>query len=141
MTADEIALVRQSFEQIAPHAERVGTALYERLFAEDPSLRLLFRTDMRTQVGHFMAAVAMVVRSLDDLGPILGHIEALGRRHVTYGVEPRHIAAAGGALLATLEAELGEAFIPEMRAAWANAYTTLAGAMIAAMRETIPAPA
>jgi len=135
MTADEIALIRQSFAQIAPHAERIGLAFYERLFAADPSLRPLFRADMRGQVGHLMTALTMVVRSLDNLAPILGHIQALGRRHAAYGVEARHFATVGGALLATLEAELVAAFTAEMKAAWVSAYTILADAMIAAMHE------
>ncbi len=141
MTTDEIVLVRQGFEQIAPHAERIGLAFYERLFAADPSLRPLFRADMRTQVGHLMTALTMVVRSLDDLGPILGHIQALGRRHAAYGVEARHFATVGAALLATLDDELAEAFTVEMQAAWASAYGTLADAMLAAMREAMPAAA
>ncbi len=141
MTPDQIALVRQGFEQIAPSAERVGLAFYERLFTEDPSLRPLFRANLRTQVGHLMTALAMVVRSLDNLAPILGQIQALGRRHAGYGVEARHFATVGGALLATLEAELGAAFGAEMRAAWTEAYGTLAGAMTAAMHEAMPGAA
>lgn len=138
MTPNEIALVRQGFDCIAPTAETVGLAFYDRLFALDPSLRALFRGDIRTQVGHLMAALGMVVRSLDDLAPVLGRIQALGRRHVGYGVQPRHFATVGAAFLATLEAGLGDAFTPDARAAWTHAYETLAGAMVAAMAETVP---
>ncbi len=71
MTPQEIALIRQGFARIAPQAEQVGLAFYERLFARDPSLRALFRGDIRTQAGHLMAALGLVIRSLDDLGPVL----------------------------------------------------------------------
>jgi hemoglobin-like flavoprotein len=133
MTPTEIALIREGFAKIAPDAERIGMAFYERVFAVDPSLRRLFRGDMRTQVGHFMAALSMVVRYLDDLGSILERIQVLGRSHASYGVEPRHFVAAGPVLLTTLQIELGDDFTPEARAAWTHAYTTLAEAMIAAM--------
>jgi hemoglobin-like flavoprotein len=138
MTPDEINLVRQGFDRIAPLAEQVGLEFYERLFALDPSLRTLFRIDLPIQVGHLMGALTMVVRSLDNLAPILAQIQVLGRRHATYGVRPRHFAMGGVALLDTLEARLGDTFTPEARAAWTRAYETLAGGMIAAMADTMP---
>jgi hemoglobin-like flavoprotein len=138
MTPDEINLVRRGFDRIAPLAEQVGLEFYERLFALDPSLRALFRIDLPTQVGHLMGALTMVVRSLDNLAPILAQIQVLGRRHASYGVQQRHFAIVGVALLDTLEARLGDTFTPEARAAWTRAYETLAGAMIAAMADTMP---
>jgi hemoglobin-like flavoprotein len=137
MTPDEINLVRQGFDRIAPRAEQIGFEIYERLFAMDPPLRALFHIDMATQVRHFMGAVAMVVRSLDNLATILEQIQTLGRRHAGYGVQPHHFAMAGVALIDTLEARLGNAFTPEARAAWMRAYETLAGAMVAAMADTM----
>jgi hemoglobin-like flavoprotein len=138
MTPTEIALVRQSFERLVPVRQSLGLAFYDRLFAADPSLRALFRGDIGTQAGHLMAALQMVVRSLDDLGPVLGRIEELGRRHAGYGAEPRHFATVGGVFLVTLREALGAAFTPEVEAAWASAYGTLAGAMMAAMAEAMP---
>jgi hemoglobin-like flavoprotein len=129
--------VRQGFDRIAPLAEQIGFEIYERLFAMDPSLRALFHIDMPTQVGHLMGALTMVVRSLDNLATILEQIQTLGRRHAGYGVQPRHFAMAGVALIDTLEARLGDPFTPEARAAWTRAYETLAGAMIAAMADTM----
>jgi hemoglobin-like flavoprotein len=141
MTPTDIALVRAGFARIAPESARIGLAFYDRLFALDISLRTLFPSDLRPQAGHLMAALAMVVRSLDDLGPVLAQVQALGRRHAAFGVEPRDFGVVGVALLATLEAELGEAFTGDARAAWSSAYGTLADAMIAAMREAVPAAA
>jgi hemoglobin-like flavoprotein len=138
MTPTEIALVQQGFDQIEPVAERVGLALYEQLFALDPSLRQLFKGDITRQAGLIMAEVGVVVRSLDDLGPVLSRIEALGRRHASYGVESRYFSVAGPVLLDALQAELGPAFTEEARSAWATAYTTLTDAMITAMTESAP---
>ena len=137
----EIALVRSGFDRIAPDAERIGLAFYDRLFALDLSLRTLFPTNLRPLAGHLMAALAMVVRSLDDLAPVLDQVRALGHRHASYGVEPRDFTTVGTALLATLEAELDEAFTEAARAAWSSAYGTLSDAMIAAMIEAMPVAA
>ena len=79
---------------------------------------LIFRSDIAVQVRHLMTALTMVVRSLDDVTPILVTIRTLGRRHVGYGVEARHFTTVGSALLATLEDEMGATFTAEMRSAW-----------------------
>jgi len=141
MTPSEIALVRQGFERIAPDAENVGLALYQKLFELDPSLRRLFGNDMRRHGRNIMAALAMVVGSLDDLGPVLAQVQSLGRRHASYGVQPRDFATGGVALIATLEAGLGEEFTAAAREAWSRAYTTLTDVMIAAMNEAMLAAA
>ena len=141
MTPRQITLVREGFERIAPMAEDVGVAIYQKLFELDPSLRRLFADDLRPQIRHFMAAVTMVVRSLDDLSPVLSRVQGLGRAHASYGIKPDDFATAEAALLATLEAGLGEAFTEEARQAWTTAYTILADEMIAAMREATPAAA
>ena len=54
---------------------------------------------------------------------------------VAYGVQDRHYATVGEALLWTLEQGLGPAFTPEVRLAWTSAYGLLAGAMQAGARE------
>ena len=133
MTPHQISLIKQGFGRIAPNAEQAGRAFYERLFALDPPLRALFRGDIDAQARHLMAALAMVVDALDDLTPVLERIQALGRRHFAYGVVPRQFATVGAAFLDTLEAALGDEFTPDARAAWTQAYDTLAGAMIEAM--------
>ena len=135
MTPDQIALVQQSFELVVPVRQEAGMRFYERLFEQHPGLRPLFRGDITSQVGHLMMALQMVVRSLNDLTPILGRIAELGRRHAGYGVTEDHFGMVGAAFLWTLEDMLGEAFTPEIKDAWAAAYGVLAGAMIAAMRE------
>jgi nitric oxide dioxygenase len=72
------------------------------------------------------------VKSIDDLPSILPAVEALGRRHASYGVRPSQYATVGTALLDTLAVGLGDAFTPEARAAWAVAFETLASVMLAA---------
>jgi len=129
MNPDEIMLIRQGFGRIAPMAEQVGVAVYDRLFALDPSLQSLFRGDIRTHARNLMGALATVVHSLDDLSGILGNLRALGARHATYGVRAHHVTIAGVALLATLEAGLGDSFTAEAREAWTRAYQLVGGVM------------
>jgi len=130
MTPAQIALVRESFARIAPQREAIAARFYEKLFDVDPSVRPLFRGDLRAQGVKLMAALAAVVAALDDLGPVLDGVRDLARRHVRYGVEERHYVSVGQALMATLQEGFGPAFTPALRDAWATAYGALSGAMI-----------
>lgn len=46
-------------------------------------------------------------QGIDNLEPLIPALEALGRRHAGYGVQPKHNATVGQALLDTLQAGLG----------------------------------
>jgi hemoglobin-like flavoprotein len=56
-------------------------------------------------------------------------VQDLGRRHATYGVQPRHYETLGAALLWTLEQGLGAAFTQPVKAAWTEVYTVLSSVM------------
>ncbi len=139
MTPTDIETIRQNFTALARNPDGLAAEFYDRLFARDPSLKHLFRSDLKAQGRKLTAALALVVNSLDRLEGILGQIQALGLRHRDYGVEPSHYATVGAALIDTLEARLGPAFTDEARTAWATAYGVLAEAMLtapfAAMRD------
>src|SRR3569623_1046205 len=129
MTPENIALVKTSWQQVLPIQKAAAELFYGRLFERDPALRPLFRGDMAEQGRKLMTLINTVVMSLDRLGPMLGAIEDLGRRHVAYGVTEAHYDTVGGALIWTLGKGLGEQFTSAVQAAWAEAYDTLASAM------------
>lgn len=140
MTPQQQTLIADSWTQVAPIADQAATIFYTRLFELDPSLRRLFaHTDMAAQRKNLVQTLTVVVRSIDRLDTIVPAVEALGRRHVAYGVRPQHFTTVGQALLDTLAVGLGEAFTPECRRAWAMAYGILSGIMIGAMEEAAAA--
>ena len=129
MDAQAVALVQRSFEKVAPLGDKVTEIFYGELFAIDPSLRPMFKDDMREQRRMLMSALSLVVRSLHTPQAILETVKAMAKRHVNYGVEPAHYALVGNALLRTLEKGLGDEFTPQLREAWTDAYTLLSGVM------------
>src|SRR5918911_3774759 len=142
MTPQQTSLVQQSFALVVPIAEPAAELFYGRLFELDPSLRLLFRGDMREQGRKLMQMLTVAVRGLDRLETIVPAVQALGRRHVAYGVTEAHFATVGAALLWTLEQGLGSAFTPEVADAWASVYGVLATTMKDAMAAvSVPAAA
>jgi nitric oxide dioxygenase len=84
---------------------------------------------MAGQRRNLMQTLTVVVRGLDRLDTLTPAVEALGRRHVGYGVRPFDFETVGAALLGTLEEGLGDAFTTETRDAWAVAYGILAAVM------------
>lgn len=138
MTPRQIELIRTSWSAVEPISDTAAVLFYDRLFELDPALRRLFaRADMAKQRKVLMQTLAVVVKSLDKLDTIVPAVQALGRRHAGYGVREEHYDTVGAALLWTLDQGLGEAFDDETADAWATAYTTLAGVMIAAA-EAVP---
>jgi hemoglobin-like flavoprotein len=132
MKQHQIALIRTSWESVLPIAGTAADIFYRKLFELDGSLRALFPSDLAEQKLKLMATLGRVVSSLDDFAAMLPSVEALGRKHVHYGVKPEHYNTVGAALLATLEAGLGEAWNDELKTAWATAYGALAQAMMRA---------
>ncbi len=132
MTPTQIALVQESFAKVAPLGKAVSDLFYGRLFQIDASLRPLFNGDMNEQGRKLLTMLSVVVNGLTRLEALVPQVQALGRRHAGYGVEPGHYDTVGAALLDTLEKGLGDDFTPETRDAWTAAYTLLAGTMQAA---------
>jgi hemoglobin-like flavoprotein len=133
MTPQQHDLIKSTWAQVTPIAEPAARIFYDRLFALDPHIGPMFAfTDMEAQRRNLVQTLTVVVKSIDDLPSIVPAIEALGRRHASYGVHASQYATVGTALLDTLAVGLGESFTPEARAAWAEAYETLASVMLAA---------
>ena len=129
MDARQVTLVQQSFEKVAAMGEPAAELFYGELFAIDPSLRRMFKGDMREQHKKLLGALALVIRSLHAPTSILPAVKALAVKHVQYGVTPIHYTYVGNALLRTLKKGLGEQFTPELRDAWTEAFRLLAGIM------------
>lgn len=129
MTPENQSLVRDSFARIAPIAPQAAALFYDRLFVLDPSLKALFKGDMTEQGHKLMAIIGTAVAKLGELDTIISAVQDLGRRHLTYGVQPRHYETVGAALLWALEQGLGDAFTQPVKTAWTEAYTILSSVM------------
>ena len=129
MTNEQIKLVQDSFRQVAPIAETAAQLFYARLFELDPDLELLFKGNLSEQGRKLMQMLGLAVNSLDRMEQLLPTVQSLGTRHVSYGVRDKDYDTVGQALLWTLQKGLGEAFTPDVEAAWSEVYATLASAM------------
>lgn len=141
MDEQTIGLLQESFAEVMAMRTEAAALFYERLFAIDPALRPLFHdADMRSQEMKLMAALALVVGKLRELGAVIPVLETLAVKHVAYGVEERHYETVGSALIQTLSLAFGPRFTPQLRNAWLAAYGAISGVMIAAARRSQEAP-
>lgn len=134
MTDDQIQLVQDTFALVAPIADDAAALFYERLFTLDPTLKPLFRGDMKQQGQMLMQTIGLAVRNLRQPANIISSVEQMGKRHVGYGVTDAHYDTVGEALMWTLGEGLGAAFTPATRDAWAATYNMLADVMKAGAR-------
>ena len=134
MTPEQIRLIRKSFAYVVPIGPAVSDAFYDRLFAVAPSVRPMFRGDIKLQGEKLVMMLATIVADLDRLDRLVPAAEALARRHVGYGAREAHYAVVGDVLIWTLEHKLGSKFTPEVRDAWGAAYGVLSNVMTSAAR-------
>ena len=130
MNPTQIKLVQDSFAKVAPISEQAAMLFYDRLFEVAPAVRSMFPDDLSEQRKKLMTTLAVVVNGLSNLEAVLPAASALAKRHVPYGARPEHYPVVGGALLWALEKGLGDAWTPDLAAAWTAAYGTLSGYMI-----------
>jgi hemoglobin-like flavoprotein len=135
MTPEQKRLVQESFARVVPIKEQAASLFYDRLFTLDPSLRTLFKGDIKRQGALLMAMINTAVAGLDRLDEIVPAVQQLGRRHADYGVRREHYSTVAVALLWTLEQGLGEAWTPPVKEAWTACYGLLAEVMQKAATE------
>jgi hemoglobin-like flavoprotein len=132
MSPKQAALVQSTFAKVAPIADQAAIIFYDDLFSRDPSLRPIFPEDMTEQRQKLMATLGTAVAGLDRWEMIAPVVQALGARHVGYGVKPEHYDLVGAALIATLEKGLGPDFTPDAREAWIACYGAITKEMLGA---------
>lgn len=141
LTSEDKERLRDSWRLIVPISETAADLFYRRLFELQPAYRGLFPDDMTAQKRKLMATLAFAVKAADwadeswaqdvpvddDLFLV---VLALGRRHtLLYKVPDEAYATVGEALLWTLNMGLGQAFTPEVKAAWTRLYALLSSVM------------
>ena len=129
ITARQISLVQNSFRKVEPIADQAAEIFYNKLFEFDPSLRALFKGDLKEQGQKLMATLKVAVNGASDLEKLIPVLHQLADRHVGYGVKPKDYTPVGNALLFTLKTGLGDEFTPELRQAWVDTFRLIAKTM------------
>ena len=135
MTPENITLVKESWAKVVPISDTAAELFYGKLFELDPSVKPMFKGDMKEQGRKLMGILNTAVNALDKLETIVPAVQEMGRRHVDYGVKDEHYDTVGEALIWTLGAGLKDDFTDEVKQAWTGVYTLVADTMKAAAAE------
>jgi hemoglobin-like flavoprotein len=71
MTPEQAILVKTSWAKVVPIADQAASLFYKRLFELDPTVRSLFKGDMREQGVKLMQVIAVAVEAVDRLETIM----------------------------------------------------------------------
>jgi hemoglobin-like flavoprotein len=125
-----VALLRSSFELLVERQPQLTPRFYEILFSRYPQVRPLFGSNASLQQAQMLQeALVAVMDHLEDASWLAGTLEAMGKKHVDYGVTHEMYAFVGDSLLSTLAEVAGPDWTPELAAAWTEAYNAIAGLM------------
>lgn len=150
ITEEDKDHIRRSWKLVIPIAETAADLFYKRLFELKPEYRSLFPENLAGQKSKLVRMLAFIVKSLDypesawkddvaEAEDLLLVLLALGRRHESlYRVPREAYGPVGEALLWTLDYGLGEAFSPQVRAAWTAVYKAVSTTMILSTKAKEP---
>jgi hemoglobin-like flavoprotein len=136
MNIEQMQLVRNSLLHVRPIANEIAESFYAHLFEIAPHLRKLFTGNMKTQGAMLMTSLELAVSSFDDMESILPSVQALGERHVSYGVKKEYYSYAKESFLWALEKHLKDEFTYTVKGAWSESFDTLIRAMVSAADDT-----
>ena len=123
------ATVQQSWKNVLPIREEAAALFYRRLFELDPSLRRQLKGDVAEQSRKWAAIMSIAVANLERPFILLPTLYTLGAQQEKSGIQEHHYDLVGIALLDTLQRVLGQAFTPEIKAAWADGYRVIANVL------------
>jgi len=130
-----VELLRSSFALVVEREPEVTSKFYDVLFAKYPAVRPLFsrrsRADQEKMPSDMLVAI---IDHLEDATWLTTQLSGLGAKHLDYGVTPEMYGWVGDSLLETLAHVAGDAWTPELKAAWTDAYGAVAGLMQARPR-------
>ena len=132
MDIDKVQLIRDSLIQVRPLADHIAESFYSHMFEIAPHLQKLFTGNMKTQGTMLMTSLELAVSSLDNMESILPSVQALGERHMSYGVKKEYYSYAKESFLWALEKHLKGEFTPTLKNAWSEAFDTLIEVMSSA---------
>jgi len=148
----EIKLIKDSWATVETlPAETVGGLLFKHIF-EQADVSALFsfgrkpgfnadpaavadNPDVKAHGAKVVGTVAVAISMLTTLDKLVPVLKDLGAKHAKYGVEAAHYPVVGGAFLKTLSVGLGDAYTPEVAAAYTAMWGIVEATMLSGVKE------
>jgi hemoglobin-like flavoprotein len=140
MTPEQRDLVISTLEVVEQAGAQFSIVFFDRLFELDPSIRVLFPSDLGRQRAQLVPELSFFVAAVADLPAFIERARRLGALHHRGGARPEHYEVAEGALLAALSCVLGATFTTDVERAWRRLYRLIAETMLEGSASELFAP-
>lgn len=120
------------------HGLAITQTFYRNMFAAHPELTNLFNMGNQAsgvQQQSLAAAVFAYAANIDNPGALGPVVSRIVHKHASVGIRAEHYPIVGRHLLGAIQEVLGEAATPALLAAWDEAYSELADALIKVEQE------
>lgn len=144
MNPHTIAIVKSTVPALKAHGEAITSHFYRIMFEGHPQVKAFFNEAHQaagSQARALAGAVIAYGAHIDRLEDIADALPRIIQKHAALGVLPEHYPIVGSYLLRAIKDVLGDVATDEVIAAWAEAYESLAGLLIAAEEEVYSANA
>lgn len=130
MTPEQLEIVESTAVRLDGERRRFADTFYNHLFEVAPHTRELFPDDLSAQKDKLVDEVTFLAAAASDLDTFVQRATELGARHHGYGVHVADYVSVEAALLAGIEAVLGEETTPDVTDAWRRLYRFISETMI-----------
>lgn len=135
---DNVALIEESWEHIAPKGTEITISFYEKLFELAPDVRKMFQKDITKQAEKLLFTIGFLVSNVNRIEEIAPSIEQLGILHgKAYKVKEEHYQFVIDSLIYTLSINLEDIWREEHENAWRWTLDTVAEIMIKATSDSL----
>lgn len=142
LNATQKQLIKESFDQVLMESTSFSDAFYNKLLQSNPSIRALFKGDMRTQSKKLLHMLWSVVYSLEHPEKLELFLVHYGKLHKGYGVKTDYFEPFKTTLLWALEQNLGasQKFTPETKKAWSLLFDEMTRLMKQGLESPVRSP-
>jgi nitric oxide dioxygenase len=130
---ESIAVIKATVPVLQQHGEALTRLFYQRLFENNPEVKVFFNQAHQqagSQQRALAAAVCAYAENIDNPAALSAAVELIAQKHASMGIQPEHYPIVGQNLLAAIKELLGDAATDEIINAWAEAYQALASIFI-----------
>ena len=115
MTPEQLESVRRTAALVERALDQCASCFYDDLFDRHPSARRLFADDLIAQGDTLVDELLGLIAATDDLRGFLAQARVLGLRLQRRGIHAADYAFVGDALIAAIEAVVGDSWTVEVR--------------------------
>lgn len=133
LSQTHIDTVKATIPVLASAGTAITEHFYKRMFSHNPELKDVFNMSHQAtgrQPAALFNAIAAYATYIDNLEVLTDAVMRIAHKHTSFNIQADQYAIVGHHLIETLRELLGDAFTPEIEAAWGAAYQQLADIFI-----------